>query len=157
MWDHLFAKAETDAEKLYLLNDLVESIRTTIYRQSLFAAFELAVHTAAENGTPITAEFLDETYRGLIAKYPHNWRVSTAAFIWARVEQARGRHAAAAKAYALYRRRSPSGPLAEDALAGEARARKAAGQTSLARRLARSYLKKYPRGTHAKAMRSVMR
>lgn len=95
--------------------------------------------------------------RGLIAKYPHNWRVSTAAFIWARVEHARGRPTAAAKAYALYRRRSPSGPLAEDALAGEARARRAAGQTTLARKLARSYLKKYPRGTHAKAMRSVMR
>lgn len=93
--------------------------------------------------------------RGLIAKYPHNWRVSTAAFVLARIEHARRRYATAAKAYALYRRRSPSGPLAEDALAGEARARRAAGQRTLARGLARMYLKKYPRGTHAKAMRSV--
>ncbi len=95
--------------------------------------------------------------RGLIAKYPHNWRVSTAAFMLARIEHARRRYGAAAKAYALYRRRSPRGPLVEDALAGEARARRAAGQTSLARKLARMYLKKYPQGTHAKAMRSVMR
>ncbi len=90
---------------------------------------------------------------GLIAKYPHNWRVSTAAFMLARIEHARHRYAAAAKAYALYRRRSPSGPLAEDALAGEARARRAAGQRNLARRLARTYVKKYPRGTHAKSMK----
>jgi oligoendopeptidase F len=47
----------------------VESIRTTIYRQTLFAEFELAAHTAAEQGTPITADFLDDTYRRLIARY----------------------------------------------------------------------------------------
>ncbi len=67
--DYLIAHATSDDEKLYLLNDLVETIRTTIYRQTLFAAFELAAHTAAENGTPLTAEFLDKTYADLIRKY----------------------------------------------------------------------------------------
>ncbi len=67
--DHLVANAESDAEKLFILSHLVESIRTTIYRQTLFADFELQIHTAAENGTPLTAEFLNETYRDLIATY----------------------------------------------------------------------------------------
>ncbi|MFW5739657.1 MAG: M3 family oligoendopeptidase, partial [Myxococcota bacterium] len=67
--DYLVANAKTDAEKLYLLNELVETIRTTIYRQTLFAEFELAVHTAAEKGTPLTAEFFNDTYGKLVRTY----------------------------------------------------------------------------------------
>lgn len=67
--DYLLANAKNDDERLYILNTLVESIRTTIFRQSLFAEFELAIHTAAEQGKALTAEFLNETYGGLIRKY----------------------------------------------------------------------------------------
>jgi oligoendopeptidase F len=67
--DYLLKNAVTREEKLGLLNELLESIRTTIYRQTLFEEFELAVHTAAESGTPITAAFLDETYRNLVRNY----------------------------------------------------------------------------------------
>ncbi len=95
--------------------------------------------------------------RGLIARYPRNWRVSTATFTLARIEHSRRRFGAAARAYALYLRRAPRGPLAEDALAGEARALRSAGRRGSARKLARAYLKKYPHGTHARAMRSIMR
>jgi oligoendopeptidase F len=66
---HLISQATSDDERLYLLGQLVESIRTTIYRQSLFASFELAVHTAVEQGTPTTAEFLDRLYASLLRKY----------------------------------------------------------------------------------------
>jgi oligoendopeptidase F len=66
---HLIAQASDDAEKLYLLGQLVEMIRTTIYRQTLFASFELAVHTAVEEGTPTTAEHLDGLYAGLVRRY----------------------------------------------------------------------------------------
>ena len=48
---------------------MVEAIRTTIYRQTLFAEFELRAHTAAEAGTPLTADFLDDTYRELVSYY----------------------------------------------------------------------------------------
>jgi oligoendopeptidase F len=65
----LIANARNDDEKLFLLGQLVESIRTTVYRQSLFASFELSVHTAVEAGTPITAELLRETYAGLVRRY----------------------------------------------------------------------------------------
>ena len=67
--DHLLKNAKSKEGKLSILNSLLEDIRTTIYRQVLFAEFELAVHTAAEEGTPITADFLDETYAGLIRYY----------------------------------------------------------------------------------------
>jgi oligoendopeptidase F len=67
--DHLVSKAKSDDERLYLLNQLVDRIRTTIYRQSLFAEFEHAIHTAAEKGTPLTAEELDKTYGKLLRTY----------------------------------------------------------------------------------------
>ena len=67
--DYLVKKAKSDGERLHILNELVESIRTTIYRQALFAEFELAAHTAAEQGTPLTAEWLNQTYADLIKTY----------------------------------------------------------------------------------------
>lgn len=67
--DYLARTARTDAERLYVLNETVDRLRTTIYRQTLFAEFELTVHTAAERGTPITADFLDQTYARLIREY----------------------------------------------------------------------------------------
>ncbi len=67
--DTLIAKAKTPAEKLYLLTERLETLRTTIYRQTLFAEFELLIHAAAEAGTPITADLLGKTYGTLITKY----------------------------------------------------------------------------------------
>ncbi len=67
--DHLLANAKTDDERLFLLTHLLETIRTTIYRQTLFADFELRAHRAAEAGTPLTAELLNQTYRQLIGEY----------------------------------------------------------------------------------------
>jgi oligoendopeptidase F len=67
--DYLYARAGSDEERLYLLNDLVETIRTTIYRQTLFAEFEYLAHTAAEQGTPLTADWLNQTYADLLRKY----------------------------------------------------------------------------------------
>ena len=67
--DYLLSQAKTRAEKLYILSELAETLRTTIYRQALFAEFELAVHTAAEKGVPITAKLLNKTYVKLIRAY----------------------------------------------------------------------------------------
>ena len=66
---HLIDGAADDDERLYLLGELVETIRTTIYRQALFAAFELELHTAIEQGTPVTADFLDQTYSDLLRRF----------------------------------------------------------------------------------------
>lgn len=58
-----------DQTKLYLLGELLERIRTTIYRQTLFAEFERTIHGLAAAGTPITAELLTKHYAELIKKY----------------------------------------------------------------------------------------
>jgi oligoendopeptidase F len=55
--------------RLMLLNQRLENIRLTIFRQTLFAEFELAIHEYAEQGNPLTAEFLNKTYGDLIQKY----------------------------------------------------------------------------------------
>jgi len=47
----------------------LENTRTTIYRQTLFSEFERQVHGFVEEGKPITADLLDETYRTLVQRY----------------------------------------------------------------------------------------
>ncbi|MBF0104458.1 MAG: oligoendopeptidase F [Deltaproteobacteria bacterium] len=67
--DTMIADAKTKEEKLYFLNERLETIRTTIFRQTLFAEFEREIHRLFENGTPLTADLLNKTYRELIQKY----------------------------------------------------------------------------------------
>jgi oligoendopeptidase F len=68
--DYLLEKySENDDIRLYILGEMLESIRTTIYRQTLFAEFERKIHEFSEQGTPITAELLNKTYIGLVRKY----------------------------------------------------------------------------------------
>ncbi len=68
--DYLLKKYENDdAMSLYLLGNQLESIRTTIYRQALFAEFEKKIHEYAEAGTPLTAELFNTTYRDLVRRY----------------------------------------------------------------------------------------
>jgi oligoendopeptidase F len=68
--DHLLAKYDDDPEmKLMLLNQRLESIRLTIFRQTLFADFELAFHEHAEQGNPLTADWLNARYAELIETY----------------------------------------------------------------------------------------
>ncbi|MBI5068349.1 MAG: oligoendopeptidase F family protein [Deltaproteobacteria bacterium] len=64
--DHLMRHARSDGERLVLLSELADKIRTTIYRQTLFAEFELRAHEAAEKGTPLNAGWLNRTYGELV-------------------------------------------------------------------------------------------
>lgn len=93
--------------------------------------------------------------RRIISGAPGDPRVSTALFTLGRVETSRGRHAAAARAFRRCRRMTPYGSLAEDALAAEAQALRAAGRSAAAQKLAQKYLQRYPQGTHVKQMRSI--
>jgi len=67
--DYLVGQADSDAAKAGILAAELESIRTTIYRQTLFSEFERIVHGYVEDGTPVTASLLDGTYRDLVARY----------------------------------------------------------------------------------------
>jgi len=67
--NHLLAEADDVDIKLMLLNQRLESIRQTIFRQTLFADFELRFHEHAEQGNPLTAEFLNGLYAEMIKEY----------------------------------------------------------------------------------------
>ena len=66
---YMISNAKSDHEKAWFLSELLETIRTTIYRQTLFAEFELELHKLAEAGEPITANKLNNIYAELIRTY----------------------------------------------------------------------------------------
>jgi oligoendopeptidase F len=55
--------------RLYLINQYLEQVRATVYRQTMFAEFEQILHAKAEGGETITADMLDELWHGLNVKY----------------------------------------------------------------------------------------
>jgi len=67
--DFLVSHATDPAEKAYLLVERLETIRTTIFRQTMFAEFEQTVHGFVEAGVPVTPALLDETYGELVQRY----------------------------------------------------------------------------------------
>ncbi|MGI1804102.1 oligoendopeptidase F [Exiguobacterium sp. TDN 0502] len=67
--DYLLKKVTDRKEKLYLLNNQLETFRGTLFRQTMFAEFEHAIHDAARLGQSLTPEFLTSTYYELNQKY----------------------------------------------------------------------------------------
>ena len=58
-----------DNEKLYILNQLMETYKGTLYRQTMFAEFERDMHAMSEKGTPLTADIINKHYYKLVKKY----------------------------------------------------------------------------------------
>ena len=69
LMDYLLKKTTDKKEKLYLLNLYLEQIRTTVYRQAMFAEFEKIVHQKAEAGEALTADLLADLWYKLNVKY----------------------------------------------------------------------------------------
>ncbi|MDZ4806443.1 MAG: oligoendopeptidase F [Candidatus Eisenbacteria bacterium] len=65
----MLIRTQDEATRLFLLGSYLENMRTTLFRQTMFAEFELAIHEQAEKGEPLTGENLNETYLGLVRKY----------------------------------------------------------------------------------------
>ncbi len=65
MLDH----AKDDATRLFLLGTLLDGLRTTLFRQTQFAEFELTFHEQAERGEPLTGENLSQRYLELARVY----------------------------------------------------------------------------------------
>jgi oligoendopeptidase F len=61
--------AASDAERAFLINREIDSIRGTILRQTMFAEFEQITHALAEAGEPLTVERFKSEYRQLLALY----------------------------------------------------------------------------------------
>lgn len=53
----------------FLCNQLLEEFRTTVFRQTMFAAFEKEAHALYERGEVLTDEVLSKIYLGLNEKY----------------------------------------------------------------------------------------
>ena len=63
-------KTEQDPEmRKYLINFYIEEFRTTLFRQTMFAEFELLAHEEIEKGGVLTPQWLNDTYEQLNADY----------------------------------------------------------------------------------------
>ncbi len=62
---HLLSKATTKKEKMYYYDYFLRSVRSTIFRQTMFAEFEQFAHAEYEKEVPLTAELLCEKYEEL--------------------------------------------------------------------------------------------
>ncbi|MBQ9630032.1 MAG: oligoendopeptidase F [Treponema sp.] len=69
LFNHLLKNAKNNEEKAYLLAMRASDIVATLYRQTMFAEYELKTHELVENGTPLSSKILRETYRSLLEKY----------------------------------------------------------------------------------------
>ena len=63
------AECKSDEEKLYILNELMDTYKGTLYRQTMFAEFERDMHALCEKGEPLTAEVINKKYYKLVKKY----------------------------------------------------------------------------------------
>ncbi len=66
---YLLNKSEDKEEKLFLLNQLMELYKGTIFRQVMFAEFERDMHKDVEDGEILTNEYLSSKYYELVKKY----------------------------------------------------------------------------------------
>jgi len=67
---HTLLETERDRTlKLFLLDNYLETLRGTLFRQTLFADFELAMHERVEQGQSLTPDWLNATYLELTRLY----------------------------------------------------------------------------------------
>ena len=66
---YLIDNAENSDMKKFLINKQIDDIIATIFRQTMFAEFELITHKMAEEGIPLTVDSLRKEYRKLLEKY----------------------------------------------------------------------------------------
>lgn len=69
LMQHLLKITTDKKRRAYLINYFLEQFRTTLYRQTMFAEFELMINEKAENGESLTADVLCELYRQLNLLY----------------------------------------------------------------------------------------
>ena len=62
-------QAKTKEEKLAFLNEALDQIRGSYFRQTMFAEFLLNTHTLAEKGEPLTGERMTQVYCDLLKRY----------------------------------------------------------------------------------------
>ncbi|MBX5436342.1 MAG: oligoendopeptidase F [Alicyclobacillaceae bacterium] len=66
---HLLKTTDDPRKRAYVINHHLETIRGTVYRQTMFAEFEMHTHAHVEQGGALTPEWLCETYYKLNQTY----------------------------------------------------------------------------------------
>lgn len=87
LMNHLLSKSSDRKERAYLINSFLEKFRGTLYRQTMFAEFEMLTHEMAAKGTTLTAQVLCDTYYDLNKRYfgPDMISDPQIAYEWARI------------------------------------------------------------------------
>ena len=87
LMEYLLGKTSDRTERAWLINHFLEQFKGTLYRQTLFAEFELRMGELNAQGTPLTAELLCAEYKALNAKYfgPDMVTDDRIAMEWARI------------------------------------------------------------------------
>ena len=67
--EYLLARTTDKKERAYLINHFLEQFRTTLYRQTMFAEFEMNIGKMAQDGTSLTPDVLCGEYRRLNRLY----------------------------------------------------------------------------------------
>ena len=83
----LLEKSKDKKERMYLINHFLEQFKGTMYRQTMFAEFEMITHGVVEQGGMLTAEQINGIYLNLNKKYFGEDMVSDGqiAYEWARI------------------------------------------------------------------------
>ncbi len=66
---HLLARSDDPQRRLYLLDYHLSQINNTVFRQAMFAEFELRMHQMGEQGRTLTVDSLNELYLELLHRY----------------------------------------------------------------------------------------
>jgi oligoendopeptidase F len=69
LFEYMLAQAKTREEKIAFLNEALDQIRGSYFRQTMFAEFLLNTHTLAEKGEPLTGERMTQIYCDLLRRY----------------------------------------------------------------------------------------
>lgn len=67
--DYMYKNAKEEEEKKFYLMDFLEKVRTTLFRQTMFAEFEMLMHEKDQNDIPLTEEEISNTYYNLNKLY----------------------------------------------------------------------------------------
>ena len=69
LMEHLLSKTTDKKERAYLINHFLEQFRATLYRQTMFAEFEMILGQLNQQGVALTAERMCEEYKKLNRLY----------------------------------------------------------------------------------------
>ncbi len=69
LMEYLLGKTTDKMQRAYLINHFLDQFKGTLYRQTMFAEFEMMTHQKAEDGESLTADELCNIYYDLNKKY----------------------------------------------------------------------------------------